>query len=378
MSEKTKGQKTLPIHNCEPGDVIAKDIHNPDGQKVVSKDKELTSKLIKRLSGTGVRRITVYSEETEEEVFAEPITPEKETEYEVKETEEGLLVNGDLTDEFTGDRDIILDGNLQQGASITATGDVRVKGQINGGKIESREGNIQVNGTLRGDDVELIAEKLINVNTVEEAEVSVTGNLLVHGEVSEADIDCIGDMVVHQQDGKAQLADSEVRVEGRLLADEVENSSKTTKLSFEDPEKKELKRKKNRLINKIEDLEEGYARLEKMVDTVRELKGNVKELSDEKKEKLKEYIQRFKRVKSDLEQSEQKIEKTKDRLEELNSQRRYFMKVLNTLRKDTEITMENTMVKTDEDEWDVKLYKKSMIVIQDAEDDPDNIKDWFK
>ncbi len=379
MADKTRGQKTVPVHLCEPGDVLAKDVHNPSGQKVVSKDKELTSKLIKRLSGAGVRRITVYSDEIEER--APRKEKEKKTpEHEVQETEEGLLVSGDLSEEFSGEGNVTLEGDLLQGASIEAEGDVRVEGEVTGGKIESRGGKISVNGPLKGEDIELIADKLVDVESVEEAEVSVEGNLLVHGEVSKAEIDCIGDMIVHQKEGKAQLADSEIRVEGKLFADEVENSasSSTTRLVFEDPEKKALKKEKRQLIDRVEELEQEYAKLEKMVETVRQLGEKVKNLSEEKKKKLKKHTRRFKNIKSELSKSEQSMEKIEEKLEELKNERRYFMKVLNTLRKDTEITMDNTMIKVDEDEWDVKLYKKSMIVMQNAEDDSDRVSDWLQ
>ncbi len=380
MAEKSSGQKTVPVHLCEPGDVLARDVHNRSGQKVVSKDKELTSKLIKRLSGAGVRRVTVYSDEvTEKAPVARKKREKKAPEHEVKKTDEGLLVTGDLSDDFSGDRDVILEGNLLEGASIEASGDVRIKGEVTGGKIESRGGKISISGSLKGENIELIADKLVDVNSVDKAEVSVEGNLLVHGEVNEADIDCIGDMIVHQKEGKARLADSNVRVEGKLYADEVENNpSSPTRLIFEDPEKKALKKEKSQIIDKVEVLEQEYAKLQKIVETVRQLGDKVKNLSEEKKKKLKKHTRRFKNIEDELSKSEQNMEKIEEKLEELKNERRYFMKVLNTLRKDTEITMDNTMIKVDEDEWDVKLYKKSMIVIQNAADDSDSISEWLQ
>ncbi|MGM0380731.1 MAG: FapA family protein [bacterium] len=379
MNKKASGQKTIPIHMCETGDVLARDVHNPSGQKVVSKDKELTAKIIKRLSGAGVRRVAVYSDEIEEPETFEKKQEKKQPEHEVKETDEGLLVSGDLSDEFSGDQNVILEGDLLEGARLTADGDVRIKGEVSGGKIISRGGKISINGALTGSNIELITDKLVDVASVEEAEVSVEGNLLVHGEVTEADIDCVGDMIVHQKQGKAQLADSNIRVEGKLFADEVENtSSADTRLVFEDPKKKALKQEKSKLVGKVEELEQEYAKLQKIVETVRQLGNKVKQLSPEKKKKLKKHTRRFGQIKNELSKSEENIEKTEQKLEELQKERRYFMKVLNTLRKDTEITMDNTMIKVDEDEWDVKLYKKSMIVIQDAEDDSDNVSEWLK
>lgn len=382
VKKKISGAKTIPLQRCKPGEILAKDVHNPNGQKVVPGEKKLTPKILRRLSAAGIKRVTVYSEYSEEvEKTKKPgkkIEEEKLPENIIEETDSAIVVSGNLTRDLESDKDVTVAGNVSNNASITARGNVEIQGRITAGSVKSLEGSIDIKGPISGKNISLEAKKLIRAPSVEKAQLSVNGRFVVRGSVTDSNVDCTGNMVVHHKDVKASLVDSNLRVEGKLLADEIDaQNSSGCQLVFRDPKKRTLLRQKEAAIEDIEKLEKEFAKLKKIVETVQQLGAKVKQLDSEKKEKLRKHTQRFKKIRNELVKSQKNIENCEIKLEELQQERRYFMRVLNTLRQDTQITMENTMINIDEDEWNVKLYKKSMIVIQNAEDDELNEREWL-
>ena len=136
----SSGAKTVPLQRCTPGEKLAKDVHNQAGQKVVPKDKKLTSKILRRLSAAGIKRVTVYSDEIKEKKAEKKKTEPKQTEPEnvIKETADGIVVAGNLTRDLNSEENVVVEGNMNKGANLVARGDVQIKGSLKAGSIESK------------------------------------------------------------------------------------------------------------------------------------------------------------------------------------------------------------------------------------------------
>ncbi len=375
VPNETEAKSTVSLHFCEPGQVLAAEVRNSNGQKIVPKGKKLNEKILRRLTSAGVKRVTIFAEsEGKEEVVERKKTETKKRRQNIiKETSKGLVVTGDLTEDFKGEEDIVVEGDVYAGATLETTGNIQIEGAVNEGTLCSREGMVNVQGEVTGKNIRFEAEKFIRLPSVEQAEVSMEGNVVIRGPVTEADIECLGNMVIHHDEVKARVVDSELKVEGKLFADEVDaNKTDGSQLFFRDPEKQAVRRRQKELKEQIEELEQEFSKLRKVVNTVKQLGDKVKELSTDKKNKLKQHMSRFKKIQNRLSQSRNQVDECEATLEELKQERRYFMRVLNTLRKSTSITMENTMINLDEDEWNVQLYKKSMIVVQAVDNLPDD------
>ncbi|GEM_PF-5657065 len=372
---KTITKETININRCHPGMVLATDVHNPSGQKIVPEGKELSEKLIRRLTAAGVRQVAVFVEKTEEELAEEEAAVEEEDETvsvdQIKETADGILVEGNLASKYEGEKNVVVDGDVVDGAIIETTGDVEIKGKVRSGTIHASGGSIDIKGELTGKNIKLVADKLIRTPSVDEAEVSIEGNVLVQGPVNNSEIDCRGNLVVHHDESMGSIVNTQLRVEGKLLADELDSSTGDgNNLIFRDPQKASLRREKEKLLDYIEECEQEYSKLEKVVKTIQQLGDKVKDLSPEKKKKLKNHAARFQKIQNELARAKRKIEECENEIEEISQTRRYFMRVLNDLKENTTITMDDTMINLNSPENDVQLYKTSMIVIQSLQHVP--------
>jgi uncharacterized protein YoxC len=383
MVPSDESTTTIPINLAEPGQVLANDVHNKKGQKVVSGETELTEKLIKRLVGAGISRVEVYGDRTIEEVSdeePEPTPTESSDEPATRQEGSRTVIEEDLNDNYVGEDDVVLEGDLDRGAVLSSRGDVDVLGEIRDGTVRAMSGDIQVEGTIKssGNTVQLISSNPIEVSTVVNSSLSVQGHLIVNDYVENSSIECLGNLIVHGQNAQAVISGSDLEVEGQVLADQVRRrDSGSSAFSFRDPDVVSLNRKRRKTNDKLEDLNQEAEKLKNVVDTVKELGDQVKSLPPEKKEKIKKRTEEYQSVQKRIQEANDNIEQIEEQLETLRDERRYFMRVLDLLQADTSIEFEDSTLNVDNDEQDVRLYKKGMIVIQDASDLSFELEEWL-
>jgi len=373
--------KTVPINLCEPGDVLAEDIHNNSGQKVISSDTKLSSTLIKRLVGSGIRRVKIYG--TRDDYPAETSETQKQKSREEPVTRERdgreVIVNT-LRQNYISEGDVILEGNLESGAVLTARGDVNVLGEIRNGIVRALSGSIEVEGNIQSDGniVQLISNNPIQVSHIENSTLSVRGSLIIDGRVDEARIDCQGNVVVHSDHHHAVIRNSRLDITGKLLADRVVGGeNRASQLEFQDPELIDVRRNRNKTENKLEQLYKEAKKLNSLIETVKELGDKVKSLPTEQKEKVKKHTREFRTLQGRIKRANEDLEQYQSQMNSLRDHRRFFMRVLERLQADTSISFEDSELNVKEDEEDVILYKKGMIVIKDASDDTLEIGNWL-
>lgn len=376
--------KTIPINLAEPGQVLSSDVHNEKGQKVVSGDTELTSELIKRLVGSGVNRITIYGEREQKPDVAEDTEADEQqkqsTGPKTREDNGRLVIEEDLAENYVGEGDVTLEGDIDNGAVLNARGDVQVLGEIRDGTVRAMSGEIDIDGTIHssGDTVQLISNQPIQVSTVIDSSLSVRGHLIVEDTIKNSRVECLGNLIVHGNQTDAQISGSNLQVEGKVMADRVKaEDSDPSEFSFRDPEVVSINRKQKKTKSKLEDLKQEAEKLKNLVDTVKELGDQVKSLPDDKKEKIKKRTEKYQSVQQRIDRANNEIEEYEETLESLRDDRRYFMRVLDLLQADTSIQFEEASLNVDENERDVRLYKKGMIVIQDASDLPLELSEWL-
>ncbi|MFB6355820.1 MAG: FapA family protein [bacterium] len=379
---------TIPLNMADPGDVLAEEVRNNKGQKVVSSGVKLTDTLIKRLTGAGVQRVEVFREEEEvstpgyETEAPQPEQKDEKSTIEVVEKEGHQIIEEDLDSQFMAPEDVTLQGDLEEGGLINASGDVEIRGEVKNGIVRAMDGEIIVMGDINtgGDSVQLISQNPIQVSSIKNSQLSVRGDLLIRGEVREADIECIGNVSIHENDQSASISDSTMTIHGKLFADNVgQHKTEPNDISFRDPELVQLKNKKQKKQDSVEELRTQAEKLGKVVKTVQELGDKVKNIPEKKKKELEQQTKKYKKVVERLENARETIDDIETELENIKDQRRYFMRVLEDLKAETTIQHEDTELTVSDDEWDVKLYKKGMIVIQNADSDDDSQReeDWL-
>jgi len=376
-------KKKVPLDLCEVGDLLAEDVFNRKGQKIVSNGTALSEKLLKRLTASGVRRVTVRTKEPERDPDSDRSgarTDGKPKLPKTRETKHGTVIEEDLSTNYAAREDVVLQGDLIEGAVLSSTGDIEILGEIHDGTVRTLSGRMKLQGTIssNGERIDLISNQPMQVGSVVNSHLSVRGPLIVRGDVRNARIECQGNLIVHDPQNLASLMDAEIDVRGRLLADQIlHRDSEGSHLRFRDPDVVNTRRKQRKTRSKIERLETEMEKLKTLVNTVKELGDKVKSLPPEKKQKLRQHTKNYKRTQKKLEETNQDLKNLEEKLQDIQDQRRFFIRVLDLLKAGTSIDFEGTALEVTQDETNVKLYKKGVIVIKDASEESLELRDWL-
>ena len=381
MAMTAEEKKKVPVGLCEVGDLLAEDVFNRKGQKMVSGGTTLSEKLLKRLTAAGIRRVTVRVEADPESDFSSPEDDGKPDSPSTRETKQGTVIIEDLSTNYAARKDVVLEGDLKDGAVLSSTGNVEIVGEIHNGTVRTLSGRMKVQGQIasKGDPVQLISNQPIQVGSVVNSHLSVRGPLIVRGNVENARIECQGNLVVYNPQNLASLIDAEIEIRGRLLADQIlHRDSSGSELRFLDPDVVDTRRKQQKARSKIDRLKTEREKLKNLVNTVKELGEKVRTLAPKKKRKLKQQTEKYKKTERELEKTHQVLEDLQAKLQDIKNQRRFFMRVLDLLKAGTSVDFEGTQLEVNRDETDAKLYKKGVIVIKDASEDTLNLREWLQ
>lgn len=299
LSLKNYQINEIPPSDCKPGQILGEDLIAQDGRVMLSGGIELTKNIIDRIKGMDIRKVPIRDPQTATDKESKMSSSHTEDEVVAEDglqltiDDDKVIIGKDFETQFTTERNVVLDGDVKSGAELKAEGNILIKGSVEDADIVSTDGNVRIEDDITGTNETVISADYVSVESINHEDLTVNGDLIVNDSIEDSSVECQGNLVLHQDDKVAKLKNANITVQGRMIADKIHGDDSTTTLSFSNPERVELERRKSECIDEIKDIKSDLETLGEIRESVRENPSKIWDLSSTKQKKLFDYLKLY-------------------------------------------------------------------------------------
>lgn len=210
-------------------------------------------------------------------------------------------ISGNVTAQMQNiehDGDLIVDGNVESGSYIVATGTIQIKGNVYNAKIKSLKSNILIEGGIKGVSTIIYAGGgNIQTKYVYNATLKADQSVIIDGVVIDAHI--IAKKSIFVENNQSAIEGGEIEAGMDIVATSIGNQKRTaTIIKIADFKQREIFAQIMKYDKQIDVLQVEMKKLEKFIDIIKLLGKKVVALPLEKKQDLALKVQRYNELKA--------------------------------------------------------------------------------
>ncbi|MCK4257461.1 MAG: DUF342 domain-containing protein [Halanaerobiales bacterium] len=180
---------------------------------------------------------------------------------------------------------VVIKGNVHEGFSIKAEGDIEVFGNVGAATLESG-GKVHIHKGFQGKQKGIVtAEGDVQIGFIENGQVITRGSLLVNGEIMHSKITAKMDVIV---DGRGLIVGGLVQA-GKDISAKILGSTLATPTEVVAGIDPELREEFDQIFQEIESAEENLDKVTKGVSLLRKVKKQLGQLPPDKKSMLAQF-----------------------------------------------------------------------------------------
>jgi uncharacterized protein (DUF342 family) len=276
-------------------------------------------------------------------------------------------IAGNVTPEMKNiehDGPLVVNGNVESGSFIVATGDILIHGDVESSKIKSIKGHVIIDGGVRGVNSIIYANGGdVKARFVYNATIKAEGDVVIKDMAIEAHIITKHSLFVFDGEGKIEGGEAEAGID--IVANFIgNNSALATVVRISDFKLRELYAFLSRIDIQVKEITEQMNHLEKFIEVIRLLGNKVITLPMEKKQDLALKVKKYNELKLQLDKfNEEKSKLVVEQKKEDELERTVIVK--RTLFTGVYVYMDKAKLPIQHSYANVILYKRGIIIIGD-------------
>lgn len=260
--------------------------------------------------------------------------------------------------------DLIIQGNVEAGASVKAKGNITISGHIYNAKVTSLEGNITVNDAVKGSQAQVQAlQGSITCLYIQNAALKAEKNIIVNGMIIDGHIISKSSVFVQTREGNIEGGQIEAGLD-IVVHNLGSSNNNNTEVRISDFRQRELYNHLLNLESQIKILKSDRSQLDKYIQVIRILGKKVIHLPVAKKQELAEKVQQFQSLTLKI----QELENIKARLfqpDEDKDELERSIIVRGQVFPGTRVFIDKARLEIQQVHKNIILYKRGIIIVGD-------------